>query len=228
MKIITNDSLITRNNRLGFWASLISPLCLAFGVSNLVSNPERTIFSVLLIFAGLIIFYFGISFRKWGRETHIFFDQALKKFGKEYTLYHFHTPASHLLVGPAGIWILIPRHVEGSISFNSKRGKWKVRKFTLVKKFIALFSEGIGNPALEIIREADDLDRYLQTRWEDERQPLINAAVIFIDPNTEIISDDYPVPTIKLAKLRDFIRTQENKNNIPLSLIKKFNALFIK
>ena len=48
---------------------------------------------------------------------------ALKGLTKDYTLYHFLTPVNHLLVGPAGVWIIEAYYQRGNIVYEGN--KWK-------------------------------------------------------------------------------------------------------
>ena len=52
-------------------------------------------------------------------------DQALKGLDKKYTLYHYSIPVSHLLVGPAGVWILLPYYQRGTITYKTAAGAKK-------------------------------------------------------------------------------------------------------
>lgn len=226
MKIVTNQSAIKRYSNIGMWASFLSPILFLLSGSTYLSSPANLGISLLLLLFGFIFFQTGIAFKKWGRGAEEAFSQALKKLGNDYTLYNFHTPVSHLLVGPAGIWILIPKFSNGEITYNMDKKKWKLSRKSLLKKLISILLEGIGRPHLEIIGEADALDRHLQKSWIAESSPHVDAALVFINQHAVINADNAPVPTIHLRKLREFIRSQEKINRPSHSQIKAFKVLF--
>lgn len=226
MKIITNESAIKRYSSIGMWASFLSPVLFLLSGSTYLSSPANIGVSLLLLLFGFIFFQTGIAFKKWGRGAEEAFSQTLKKLGGDYTLYNFHTPVSHLLVGPAGIWILIPKFANGTITYHQKKKKWKLTHKSPLKKLISVLLEGIGRPHLEIIGEADALDRHLQKTWIAESSPHVDAALVFMNPDAVVNAENASVPTIHLSKLRGFIRAQEKVNSPPHSQIKAFKALF--
>lgn len=227
MKIITNEKIIERKSKIGFWSSLISPAIIALSMWIFFTQLRKFGLSLIIFFVGLILYQIGKFFRKWGRGSDLVFNKALEKLGKDYTLYHFSSPVSHLLVGSAGIWILVPRHTRGSITYNEKRNRWKLNHPTFTGKVFSPFKEGLERPKLEILAEADALDRYLQKHWENRASPAIQAAVVFLEEKAEVNSDNSPIPTLHIRGLRDFIRKREKEERAPYSLIKEFNTLLI-
>jgi len=226
MKIVSNESVIKRNSRIGLMASFISPILFVLSGSTLLNSQKNTSIALVLLILGFIFFQTGIAFRKWGRGAEETLGAALKKLGKEYTLYNFHTPVSHLLVGPAGYWILIPKYTKGMITYNEEKKKWNVTRTSLINKIFSFMMEGIGKPELEIIGEADALDRFLQKNWEHDTAPHINAALVFADEGALVNADNAPIPTLHLKKLREYIRLQEKGNAPPHAELKVFQSLF--
>jgi hypothetical protein len=227
MKIITNEKIIGRNTKIGFWSSLISPAIIALSMWIFFTQPRKFWLSLIVLFVGFILYQIGKIFRKWGRGSDLVFNKALEKLGKDYTLYHFSSPVSHLLVGPAGIWILVPRHTRGSITYNEKRNRWKLKHPTFTGKVFSPFKEGLERPKLEVLAEVNALDRYLQKRWKNRASPAIHAAVVFLDEEAEVNADNSPIPTLHIRGLREFIRKREKEERAPYSLIKEFNTLLI-
>ncbi|MEK6222931.1 MAG: hypothetical protein N2D54_11855, partial [Chloroflexota bacterium] len=102
MRIITNETIIKKNSRIGFWASLISPVLFAASASVYFSARANISASIGLVILGFLFFQGGIALRKWSQGADESLNRVLKKLSNDYTLYHFQTPVSHLLVGPAG------------------------------------------------------------------------------------------------------------------------------
>ncbi len=91
--------------------------------------------------------YYG---NRWGRSPRPdeLIDKGLKGLGREYTIYHYVTAASHLLVGPAGVWTLMPYYQSGKIVYEKKR--WKSRGGGFIQSYLRLFGqENMGRPEIE-------------------------------------------------------------------------------
>src|SRR3972149_1837136 len=107
MEIITNERLVRRNARVGQITSLVGLLVLAGGMYISFTQPQLFGLSLAALLVGFALSQIGIYFgNRWSRrprpdET---LSQALKGLDDRYHLYHYETPASHLLVGPAGVW----------------------------------------------------------------------------------------------------------------------------
>ncbi|HAV76072.1 MAG TPA: hypothetical protein DCX53_01825, partial [Anaerolineae bacterium] len=50
-------------------------------------------------------------------------DAGLKGLQNEFVIYHYKAPASHLLIGPAGVWVLLPFHQRGQVTY--KKNRWR-------------------------------------------------------------------------------------------------------
>jgi hypothetical protein len=226
MRVVSNEKLISSRSKIGFWSSLISPVILMMSASTIFTNPDALVTSLVLFVVGIIGFVLGVSFRKYGRGTDLEFNQILKKLGNDYSIFHFASPVSHLLAGPAGIWILIPKYARGTVTYSDKSKSWRLRRDRLLAKIFFFLTEGIGNPARDILGEADALDRYLRKRWELEETPHVQAAVVFMHDETVVDAGDAPIPTLHASKLRAFLREQEKNNQMPKNVIKAFKQLF--
>ncbi|OQY30697.1 MAG: hypothetical protein B6243_09865 [Anaerolineaceae bacterium 4572_5.2] len=226
MKIISNEKLIKRNARIGQITSLSSLLVLGIGMYISFKNPELFSLSVGALLLGFILSQVGIYFgNRWGRSPRPdeLLDQGLKGMPGDYTLYHFSTPVANLLVGPAGIWILMPYHQHGTITYDGKR--WKVKGGGFAQSYMRLFGqENISRPDLDASAEADKLKRYLKKKIAEEEIPPILGAVIFTSKDANVQAEDAPVPTMHLKKLKAFIRKQAKKAPLPPKEIKLVNS----
>lgn len=212
MKIYTNDKLVRRNSRIGQIALLTGLLVLGGGLVLNFRGPDMINYSLIAFLAGFLISQVGLYFaNRWGRrprpDEHL--NTALKGLDGRYTLYHYLTPASHLLVGPAGVWALFPRYQRGTIVFE--KGRWKQRGGGALLAYLKLFAqEGLGRPDLEISAEVQEVTRFLSKRMPDEELPPINAALLFTDSRAVVQvdneNDDPPAVTLAIADLKDYIR----------------------
>lgn len=221
MKIHSNPEVIKRNGTIGFWSALIGPILLAIGASLGINSGNLALSLVFLVF-GFIFYQVGQGMRRFGSGAETGINESLKSLNNDYNLYHFTSPAAHLLVGPAGVWILIPRYGKGKVIYNDKRKRWKIEQ----KGAGRIFGNSLTRLDLEMANEATRIDRHLQKHWQLDSAPHIQAAVILMSKDVEIDANNAPVPTMHISKLRGFIKTQEKKPKNDPSVIAALIALF--
>ena len=114
MKIIKNDKLIKRNNRIGSYSTLLGigsiGVC-AYYLIQPLRDPESTSSTRLTIWLvslalGFIFSQIGMYMgNRWGGhprpDEHL--DSALKGLPGEFSIYHFSTPVPHLQIGRAHV-----------------------------------------------------------------------------------------------------------------------------
>ncbi len=227
MKIISNEKIIKRNTQIGKYTSLAALLILAGGMVVSFTMPEQVYIAFGALMVGFILSQFGIYFgNRFGRRPRV--DEritaALKGLTKDYTLYHYLTPVNHLLVGPAGVWILEPYHQRGLITYEKNR--WRQKGGGLLLGYLKIFGqEGLGRPDLEVQADLDSLRNTLKKSLGEDLPPL-NASLLFYDPRAEIQVDDAPYPTLKLDQLKDFLRKRAKENPLPPEQVKRITDLF--
>ena len=213
MKIIKNEKLIKRNATIGQVTSLSSLLILGIGMYISFKEPELFSISVGALLVGFILSQVGIYFgNRWGRSPRPdeLLDQGLKGMPSTYTIYHYASPVPNLLVGPAGIWLLLPFHQHGEITHDGK--KWKTKGGGFTQSYMRVFGqENMSRPDLDAGAQKDKLIKTLKKQMPEEDIPNINAAIIFTSKAAEVKADNAPVPTMHLKQLKAFIR-KEVKN----------------
>jgi hypothetical protein len=208
MNIIRNESLIKRNSRIARIAMFGGLLVLAAGLFISFGKAELFWLSTVALVIGFILSQVGIYYaNRWGRSPRPdqVLDLALKGLDSKFTLYHYTTPANHLLVGPSGIWVLMPKPQKGMIGYAKNR--WQHRGGSLYLKLFA--QEGIGRPDIEVRDELRRVQEYLTKELEGVAIPDVRAALVFTNPQVTIdIPEDEspPAETIPAAKLKDLVR----------------------
>ena len=141
MKIVSNNKLVRRNKRIGNFTTIGSLVVLGLGlyVSFTAQSSEGFTWSMVCLILGFLMSQVGIYFgNRWGRSPRPdeLISNALKGLDDKYILYHYITAVSHLLVGPAGVWILLPYQQQGVITYdenkkrlNQKGGNWYLKLF---------------------------------------------------------------------------------------------------
>lgn len=214
MKIYTNEKLIARNAKIARYTSLAGLAVLLIGLVISFVQPNRqdlvpVSFGALIL--GFILSQVGIYYtNRWGRKPRPdeVLTQSLKGLDNKYALFHFTTPVAHLLVGPAGLWVLSPRHQRGTITFT--KGRYRQRGGGLMQAYLRAFAqEGLGRPDLEVAADIENIQKELAAKLPEGSAPPVKAALVFLNPAAEIaIEEDEnpPATAIQVAKLKEFIR----------------------
>ncbi len=228
MKIVTNEGLIQRNARIGQVTSLAGLIILLAATYLNFRNPEQVGLLWAGVLAGFLLsqvgIYFGNRYVRRPRPDELI-NKALKGLNRRYTLYHYSTPSSHLLVGPAGIWVLSPQHQRGVISYES--GRWRQRGggvFLLLQKIFA--QEGLGRPDRKVAEEVSSLERSMRQELGEDEIPQINGAILFTNDAAQIDANGSPVPALHTRKLKDFIRKQAKEKRLSAEKAQRINQLF--
>jgi len=152
MKIIKNEKLIKRNAAIGSWTSLAALVVLGLGMYISFTRTELFAYSLVALVLGFTLtqigMYMGNRFGRSPRPDEKL-DAGLKGLQNEFVMYHYTTPASHLLVGPAGVWVIMPYHQRGQVTF--KKNRWRVSGGGFLQNYMRIFGqEGLGRPDIEI------------------------------------------------------------------------------
>jgi hypothetical protein len=229
MEIATNDRLIHRNARIGQITSIVGLLVLAGGMFISFTRPEYFSISLVALLVGFGLSQIGIYFgNRWGRRPRPdeVLNAALKGLDGRYSLYHYTSPTSHLLVGPAGVWVLMPRHQAGVITYDENKKRWRQKGGNLYLKIFA--QENLGRPDLEVGSEMHAISSFLEEHLGEEMVPDVQAALIMTNEKCEVDADNAPAPTMEVRKLKDFIRKTAKAKPISLDLVREIQESFDK
>ena len=230
MKIVTNEALIQRNSRIARYSGLGGLVVLLGGMYFLFAQPEQFTLIWIMVLLGFMFSQIGIYFtNRWGRRPRPdeVLNQALKGLDHNYSLYHYPRkgPTSHLLVGPAGVWVLIPRYQRGTITFE--RGRWRQKGGGLGLAYMKFFGqEGLGRPDLEVRAEVESVTRWLEKRLGEGEVPAVQTVLVFTNEKA-VIGDveEAPVLTLQPKKLKEHIRKQVKGKALGAELVRKIKDL---
>lgn len=227
MKIIKNEKLIKRNGRIGQWTSIAALGVLGIGMYISFQRPDLFIYSIGALIVGFMMTQIGMYFsNRWGRSPRPDqqLDAALKGLPGDTALYHYLTPVTHLLVGPAGLWILHTYHQRGKISYSKNR--WRLSGGGFMQAYMQIFGqEGLGRPDLEISTEIDSLKRYFSKEAEGTEIPEIQAALVFTNEQMEIDDEGAPLPVLKLRQLKEFFRQKSKERAVGALTLEKIKSV---
>lgn len=231
MKIVTNKKLIKRNSRIGQITTIGALLILGIGLYITFAMPENFTYSMACLVAGFFLSQIGIYYgNRWGRSPRPdeIINKSMKGLGREYTMYHFTTPASHLLIGPSGIWILLPLHQGGKITYNGKR--WRSSGGGFTRSYMRIFGqENVGRPDIEAGAEIRSVTRYLERLLPDNMEiPLVRAALLFTDPKVLLDIENTPLPAMRPDKLKEFLKDAAREKPINPAALETLRELLPK
>jgi len=227
MKIIKNEKRIKRNGTIANSVQLGAIAVLGVGMYISFNKPELFSFALASLLLGFTMTQIGMYMgNRYGRSPRPDekLDAGLKGLQNEFSIYHFITPATHLLVGPAGIWVLMPYHQRGQVTFTKNR--WKMSGGGFLQGYMRIFGqESLGRPELETENEVNSINKYLAKHMEESEIPEINALMVFTSDGVEIEGEDAPIPAMKLKQIKDFFRQKAKEKPISQMQLAAVKAL---
>ena len=217
MKISIDVNLIKRNKlitQISLYAAIgliIIGLFLTFFSQDQSNN--KVIISYLVLLPAYALMQINIFMaNKWGHDPRVdqIITNSLKGLDNHYSLFHYTTPVSHLLVGPAGIWIIKSYHQHGIITYDEKKNKYTQEKGgNFLSRFFAM--DNLSDIEGESKRQTSNLKKYFEKIGiKDYPDPLI--ANVFYRPEAKIRAKNAPEITISIDKLKDMIRLHAKKS----------------
>ena len=228
MNIIKNEKMIKRNGKIGQWSSLVGLVILAGGMYISFQRPELFSYSLAALLIGFtltqISMYYGNRYGRSPRPDEKL-DAGLKGLPGEFYLYHYITPVPHLLVGPAGVWILMPYHQRGQVVFKNNR--WRLSGGGFLQGYLRIFGqEGLGRPELEAEHQIGLIKKHIKKKVDQLEIPEISSLMVFTNNEVELNPEGSSLPSIKLKQLKDFMRQKSKDKKINPTLTKRLIDLF--
>ena len=229
MKVITNEKLIKKYSNLGKYLNIGAIAILFGGMAISWLRIDLFYLAMIALLAGFILSQISIFFiNRWGRRPRP--DEritaSLKGLTNDYTLYHYNTPVSHLLVGPAGVWTILPYFQRGTITYEKSR--WKQRGGGLGLAYLKVFAqEGLGRPDLDSKSDLDKLTEFF-TQAMGTEIPEVKSVLVFTDKRADLQVEGAPIPTMAAEDLKEFIRKQAKEKPLPGDLLNSTKSILPK
>ena len=227
MKIIKNEKMIKRNGTIGNWMQLGAIAVLGVGMYISFNRTDLFTFALASLLVGFTMTQIGLYLgNRYGRSPRPDekLDAGLKGLPNEFSIYHYTTSASHLLAGPAGIWILMPYHQHGEITY--KKNRWRNSGGGFIQGYMRIFGqESIGRPELEIDSEINTLRKRLAKQMDESEIPEINGMMVFTSDDVTIDGEDANIPAMKLKQIKDFFRQKAKEKVISTDSLNKVKSL---
>jgi len=223
MKIYSNEKLIKRNKKIGNFTSLGSILILGVGMFFSFKDKDGSylIYTFGALIVGFLLFQIGNFYMsKWGKSPRP--DEkltaALKGLDDRFSLYHYTTPISHLLIGPAGILCLIPYQQAGTITYNETKGKWKQSGGNT---FLKIFGgEGLGHPEREVKFTVEDATKFFAKNEFISKEFSPEPVMVFTNDRVILEAEGSEIPAVTGAKLKEYIRKKAKTTALPDQVVR--------
>jgi len=224
MKISINRKLIRRNK---FISQLTLYLAIGFIVTGLLLSfanlDNSTVFlSYLVLLPAYIFMQINVFMaHKWGKNPRLdeIVTNALKGLDQNYVLYHYTTGVPHLLIGPAGIWLIKPYHQYGEISYDPNKKKYAQKGGgNFLTKFLSL--DGVPDIDRETRNEISDFIKYMEAMGV-KTFPEPNAVNVFYHKDATLQTRNAPHLVTRIDKLKDVIRQTARKKPISEDMRRK-------
>jgi hypothetical protein len=229
MKVFTNDRLIKRNGRVGQIATITGLLVLVGGMFISFRYPNFAGFAWIALLIGFALSQIGLYYgNRWGKRPRPdeLIDQGLKGLNDQYSIYHYLTPATHLLVGPSGLWVIMPYYQVGRIVYE--KGRWKQKGGGFMQRYLRAFAqEGVGRPDLEAPAEVQAISKFLNKRIPEKEMPNATPALVFTNEKVILDVEDAPILTLPLKKLKEAVRKAAKDKPLSPEQIQEINELFV-
>lgn len=223
MHVVTNEALLRRRFRLGMIFQLAALAVYGVGLFIVFADPATVtpfggppqLYAWPLVVVSLVCLLIAQNFlRRYGpryRQDEAL-QKALKGLDGRFTLFNFLSPSlpDYILVGPAGVHVLIPRPHGGQIVCQQDR--WS-RPGSRLAFLGAFFGNPLGNPSLEAGQGIATVTRQLRQRAPDalaEDTP-IQALIVFMGSNVRLHLEGCSYPATTGRELRNLVRRQRGR-----------------
>jgi hypothetical protein len=236
MKIFIDEKKVKRLGKIGSilrWTSigfLIIALIAVFSPRAVESQTTLSIYFGVLIVGVLLSSISNSLSSRYGKSPRPdeLLDKTFKGLDDKFSFFHYRTSIPHLLIGPAGIWAIIPSFVDGEIIFDDKKNIWTRKSGSFLNRFLS--KEAFGRPDKELLDYRKDFSKLLKENGIPDSEVIgINAAVILLNKNCTIngLGEENGILILPFEKAKDRFRkiskTPVKINEEVLKIIKNLN-----
>ena len=215
MHVVVNEKLISTRVKIASAAHLAALAVFAVGLFVSWSNPEPTMEQMAgayaAIIVGLVLYNAGqIFLRRFGPRSRAdaILSRTLKGLDRRYTLLAFPSTKlpDYILVGPAGIQVIVARPHDGAISCRANQ--WHRDPGSGLKRLSGLFGgTPFGDPSNDVSKGIARIRQRLEQRGIPEsQQPPVDGIIVFTNPAAKLRIDGCSYPVTGLKGLRSNVR----------------------
>ena len=215
MQVVVNHKLVRSKVRLAWIFHLGALIVYAAGLWLSTVQPEGSFEATVLLFGamavGLLLYSLGQApLRRWGPRFRqdAALARALKGLDDRHTLLAF--PASslpdYLLVGPAGVRVLVARGHDGVISCRGDR--WERQSRGGLSRLFSLFGRApLGDPGHDVTEGVRRVRERLRAQGlGGEQEPPVDGLVVFTNPAVKLKIEGCSPTVTGPKQLRNHVR----------------------
>ncbi len=211
MRVIVKNTYIERRIKLAQWLPLVALGLLAGSMLVSWKQPDQWNLTLALVGLGFIFSVAGSYYvdRFGGRLPHFAkVPEALKGLDDSYTLLIYRLPAPFVLVEPGGLTAIQVKGQGSEVSYRD--GHWRhSQRWRFFRQFGG--QESLGEPDYQARKLEKRLVQYLRKRLPDTVETPVRSVVLFIDPDVHLEAEGSPVPALRAAKLKGWLRSKEGR-----------------
>lgn len=211
MRIVADEKKIDRNVKIGQY-TMTGGLVLLLGalvLNVLLLNQPPNFWTLGGLFAALMVGivltsvsnYFNY---RWGPRFDKRLTDALKTLDDTYTFYHYELGAAHVLSGPTGLYVILPKNQEGPVQYDAAKKRW-----FHVGARRGLFGSNpnpLGEPDTDVVQEAKQLEKHLAKRAPDLKDLTMIPLVVFTNTQAVLEVEGAPVTVLHIKQFKDWLR----------------------
>ncbi len=232
MRVYVNEKKVAFRKKVANIASLIGLAVLITGmIITLRIRPGDPRYGmwVAIALATLIVGFIAAQignynmrrFAKRPMRPDQVLDKHLKGLDDRYEIYHWLLPADHVLLGPAGLFVIVLRDVTDPV--EAKEDRWS-QPFS-VRRLLGLFgAEGLGDPVGEALSQVEKLRKWLQK--EDPDLVVDIQPVVFFTQNVPLTRKNPTIPPILPKEMKKFVRNRAKERGMNQVQQKRLRELF--
>jgi hypothetical protein len=205
MQLALNQRLVKRYSLMGnvfFFGGLaaaILVLVLSF------TRPQDSLMLTGIALGAFVVAQVGVSFvNRYGRHPRIdeLLSDSLKGLDGRFSLFHYLIGFEHVLIGPPGVLILLPRSEAGVISYDDGAWYQTLTKGSLLRRPgrrpIRAIEQDAGRAVAAVKRAL--------TLTVGEVEPTIRPVLVFYHSDAKVEAPDSPIQAVHVKKLKAYIR----------------------
>ena len=221
MKIIIDQKSVQRNALIGKILRWVSLGCMLIGLiavfsEEISSNPNLfAIFFVIMIVGVLLSSVSGFFTSRFGKSPRPdeLIDKTFKGLDDRFQIYHYRSAIPHLLIGPAGLWSIIPTFIDGEVTYDENKGNWIHKRSSIINRILQ--KEYFPNPLSEYKHHKKELEKILTDNHRININPDLKLLVLFLNKNVNLsgISEKDNILVMPYEKVKDRFRKMAKNNN---------------
>ena len=221
MNIIIDQKSVQRNALIGKILRWVSLGCMLIGLiavfsEEISSNPNLfAIFFVIMIVGVLLSSVSGFFTSRFGKSPRPdeLIDKTFKGLDDRFQIYHYRSAIPHLLIGPAGLWSIIPTFIDGEVTYDENKGNWIHKRSSIINRILQ--KEYFPNPLSEYKHHKKELEKILTDNHRININPDLKLLVLFLNKNVNLsgISEKDNILVMPYEKVKDRFRKMAKNNN---------------